>query len=121
MKPIKIKILSIYFAFIFFYLNILVVSTAPARNRTRPIKTTPPTLTTKLTTMASPCANVTCHNDGVCVVLGDKWVCACKDGFVGDNCETEYAEFIAQLTTVESTTTEEPSPCDGISCPGGNF
>lgn len=131
MKSIQIQtfyaILLILGCFYFFE-----ISSAPTRNRTRSTKkkTTATTATTLLTTV-SPCDNVTCHNDGVCVVLGnDRWVCACKDGFVGDNCETEYSHYLVQLTSSRSSTTEEPeeleeleepSPCDSIVCPGGTF
>lgn len=97
---------------------VIQVSTAPARNRTRPSRTT--RTTTKLTTSASPCANITCYNDGVCVAFGEQWTCACKQGFVGENCQTNYTEFLAQLATTEPMPTDEPSPCDGITCPGGS-
>lgn len=113
MKPIQIQFSIILI--IFSLTCIFEVSTAPARNRTRPAKTSKTTTaTTILTTVPSPCENVTCYNDGRCLAFGDQWMCACKQGFIGEKCETNYTEYIAELAS-----SEEPSPCDGITCPGG--
>lgn len=100
--------------------------------------------TTTSTTTKNLCANVTCLNEGVCVVLGNMTACACRDGYVGENCETYYLSLLTtkanQEQTEEVVDEEEqeeeevefveeedeeslkfdPSPCSGITCPNGN-
>ncbi|XP_033646303.1 IgGFc-binding protein-like isoform X2 [Asterias rubens] len=43
-----------------------------------------------ITCEASLCGNVTCENDGKCMLTGmDSYVCSCKQGYSGDHCELE--------------------------------
>ena len=40
--------------------------------------------------LQSPCSAVVCGNNGKCVALykENSYVCLCKEGFIGRNCET---------------------------------
>ncbi|XP_067047603.1 uromodulin-like [Acropora muricata] len=48
----------------------------------------------------SPCSAVVCGNNGKCVALykENSYVCLCKDGFTGRNCETVAPECASYIT-----------------------
>lgn len=141
-KSIMKLILSILGLFFLSCMIFFSFSASEARSIHR--KTTKSTTTS--TTTKNLCANVTCLNDGVCVVLGNMTACACRDGYVGENCETYYLSLLTTQANPEQTeevvdVNEEeqeeeevefveqedeeslkfdPSPCSGITCPNGN-
>ena len=141
-KSIMKLILSILGLFFLSCMIFFSFSASEARSIHR--KTTKSTTTS--TTTKNLCANVTCLNDGVCVVLGNMTACACRDGYVGENCETYYLSLLTtkanqeqteEVVNVDEEEQEEeevefveqedeeslkfdPSPCSGITCPNGN-
>lgn len=143
-KFIMKLILSILGLFFLSCMIFFSFSASEARSIHRKTTAKSTTTSTTTTTTTNLCANVTCLNEGVCVVLGNMSVCACRDGFVGENCETYYLSLLTtkanQEQTEEVVDEEEqeeeevefveeedeeslkfdPSPCSGISCPNGN-
>lgn len=141
-KSIMKLILSILGLFFLSCMIFFSFSASEARSIHR--KTTKSTTTS--TTTKNLCANVTCLNEGVCVVLGNMTACACRDGYVGENCETYYLSLLTtkanqeqteEVVNVDEEEQEEeevefveqedeeslkfdPSPCSGITCPNGN-
>lgn len=49
------------------------------------------------------CASEPCENGGACFDIGDKYFCACLNGFKGDQCEVDISKESKSLTITKNT------------------